>query len=82
MWWKAVKTASPEVRAKASREVFTITFVSLLPLLLGILVQNISAFRHTPFATTEVWAIFASFLLSGQLFFCDRLRRVNYLCRF
>ena len=68
-WLKTIRAASPDVKARAAREVFTIAFVSLLPLLLGILVQNISYFRHNPFTLGAMWAIFASFLLSGQLFF-------------
>jgi hypothetical protein len=69
MWWKAYRNASKEICNRALREVFTVGFVSVLPLLLGILIQNIAYFKIHPFSAYDSLAIFAGFLLSGQLFF-------------
>jgi hypothetical protein len=69
MWWKAFWSAPTEVRNRALREVFTVGFVSLLPLLLGILIANIAFFKSNPFTIYDSLKIFAGFLLSGQLFF-------------
>jgi hypothetical protein len=69
MWWQAFRSAPAEIRNRAVREVFTVGFVSLLPLLLGILIANISFFKTHPFTAYDSLEIFADFLLSGQLFF-------------
>lgn len=69
MWWKAYRNAPSEICNRALREVFTVGFVSVLPLLLGILIQNIAYFKSHPFSLYNSLGIFAGFLLSGQLFF-------------
>ena len=69
MWWSAYRNAPNEICNRALREVFTVGFVSVLPLLLGILIQNIAYFKINPFSAYASVQIFASFLLSGQLFF-------------
>ena len=69
LWWNAYKNAPGDVCHRALREVFTVGFVSVLPLLLGILIQNIAYFKINPFSYYDSIQIFASFLLSGQLFF-------------
>ena len=69
MWWTAFRTAPDDVCKRAMREVFTVGFVSLLPLLLGILIANIAFFKNNPFTIYDSLKIFAGFLLSGQLFF-------------
>jgi hypothetical protein len=71
MWWNAYKTAPSDKKKKAWREVFTVGFVSLLPLLLGIFITIIKHFNEA--TVTLTWqaslGIISSFLLSGQLFF-------------
>jgi hypothetical protein len=69
MWWKAYRSAPSEICNRAFREVFTVGFVSVLPLLLGILIQNIAHFKTNPFSIPDSLSIFTGFLLSGQLFF-------------
>ncbi|RTM12006.1 MAG: hypothetical protein EKK33_19110 [Bradyrhizobiaceae bacterium] len=69
MWWRAFRSAPADVCNRAMREVFTVGFVSLLPLLLGILIANIAYFKTHPFSLSDSLGLFAGFLLSGQLFF-------------
>lgn len=66
MWWNAYKKAKPELKSRAFREVFTVGFVSLSPLLFGILVE-IS--KGEPAGIYGLWPTIAKFIFSGQLFF-------------
>jgi hypothetical protein len=82
MWWRAFRTAPAEVCNRAMREVFTVGFVSLLPLLLGILIANISFFKAHPFTLYDSLSIFAvftqwpTFLFRYVLCWIDHLRRL------